>query len=335
VGFVARLWAVVAVFGAVALWRSHELGIPLRDVHGEILRVRLLISAVVFVAISLIWAWWRSEPRRLRSVPAVWREQWTARRLVLAAVALLAYHATYFAYHNLKSWDVFNAPRDADLTRWDEWLFLGHSPAVLLHDLLGTGAAFWVLMVLYEAFPTIVTVAFPASVVLCRRIRDGYYWIASFVWVWILGTITYYAIPSLGPFRESPEDFADLPDFKVKHTQALYLAQREHLLAHPSAADAFAQVSAFASLHVGVSTVIWLMLGRMGQRLWFRVFGAYVFLTCVATVYLGWHFFLDDVAGLAIGWLACVLGRLTIYPRGFPGSDDADRDRSREVPARS
>ena len=169
---------------------------------------------------------------------------------------LLAYHLVYFSYHNLKSWDVLNAPRDDLLTQWDRWLFLGHSPAVLLHDLLGRDVATWVLMVWYESFPTIVTISFVALPVLATRMRKGYVFLASMIWVWILGTACYYAIPSLGPFDYEPQVFAGLPETIVTRTQDLYMAQRAHLLADPSAPDAFAQVSAFASLHVGVTGVI-------------------------------------------------------------------------------
>src|SRR4029079_1404505 len=98
------------------------------------------------------------------------------------------------------------APHDGLLSSWDRWLFLGHSPAVLLHDVLGQHAAAWVLSAWYGAFPNLVLVAFPAAVVLAPRMRDAYAAIAAFVWVWILGTATYYAIPSLGPFHAAPQD---------------------------------------------------------------------------------------------------------------------------------
>lgn len=188
------------------------------------------------------------------------------------------------------------------------WLFAGHSPAVLLHDLLGQHAAAWVLMGWYETFPTLVVVAFPAAVVLAKRMRDAYVSIAALVWVWILGTASYYAIPSLGPFDSSPQEFAGLPHTMIQDTQARYMAQRADLLAHPTAPDAFAQVAAFASLHVGVTAVI------LGIAWWHRLRRATVVLvvfllgTMVATVYLGWHFAVDDLAGLAIAaaswWLA-------------------------------
>ena len=106
-----------------------------------------------------------------------------------------------------------------------------------------------------------------------------------------------------------------LPHTMIQDTQARYLGQRAHLLAHPQAHDAFAQISAFASLHVGVTTVLLLMARYYGLTRITRVLWVFLAGTLVATTYLGWHFFVDDIAGLAIGWLACWLGLRTIKPR--------------------
>jgi hypothetical protein len=200
------------------------------------------------------------------------------------------------------------------LLAWDRWIFLGHSPAVLLHHVLGEHVAAYVLLVVYESFSTLVSVAVVAGVVLAERLRDGAVLIASMVWVWILGVTTYYVIPSLGPFWSAPQEFAGLPHTMVQDTQARYLAQRAELLAHPHGAGSFAQVSAFASLHVGVTTVIVLMASYYGLRRTTRVLSVFLGATIVATVYLGWHFALDDVAGLAIGWVSVQLGRRVIFP---------------------
>ncbi len=318
----ARLWVVVACFVAVGIARSVQVGIPFRDPHGAYLVSRLTLTLGVSLGLVildvLLRTGWPLTPRRVWSTT---RTRWTPGRIALTVVALLAYHATYFTYHNLKSWDVFLAPHDAMLTAWDRWLFLGHSPAVLLHDLLGQHAAAWVLMAWYESFGTLVILAFPAAVVLARRMRDAYVGIAAFVWVWILGTATYYAIPTLGPFHAEPGDFSGLPHMSIQDTQTRYLAQRDHLLAHPHAADAFAQVSAFASLHVGVTATI------LGLAWWHRmrrttiVMCVFLAGTMVATVYLGWHFAVDVPAGLAIGALAWVLGPLTVGVRRRPPVD--------------
>ncbi|GAB3775183.1 hypothetical protein FB382_004052 [Nocardioides ginsengisegetis] len=315
-GWVGRVWLVVLAFAAVTAWRSWEVGIPVRDPGGEILRTRITITLALLVALAAVDAV-RRTPRGLRTPATVWatlRARWTPTRTGLVLAGLAAYHAVYFCYHNLKSWDVLNTERDALLTRVDEALFLGHSPAVLLHDLLGQHLAAYVLIAIYESFPTLVSVAFVAALALTDRVRDGWFFIASMVWVWILGVGTYYLVPSLGPFHQSPEDFAGLPDTIVTDTQARYLAQRDQLLAHPGWHDSFAQVSAFASLHVGVTTVILLMVRHHGMRRATRAMTLFLAGTLVATIYLGWHFAVDDLAGLAIAALAVWLGRRTVYP---------------------
>ena len=120
--WVLRLWAVVALFAGVTVLRSHQVGIPLRDPHGAVLTSRVALSLGLFVALVIADAGVRSRRRHrtLRMVPTVMRERWPARRVVLALTGLLAYHVVYFCYHNLKSWDVFNQPRDRELLRWDQ-----------------------------------------------------------------------------------------------------------------------------------------------------------------------------------------------------------------------
>lgn len=320
----ARLWVVVAAFIGIGIARSVQVGIPFRDPHGAWLLTRVGLTVAIFTGLVVLDGFVRCDrPRPGRQALTAVRSRWTPRRLALAWSALLAYHLTYFTYHNLKSWNVFNPPRDAMLTAWDRRLFFGHSPAVLLHDLLGQHVAAWVLMVWYEAFPTLVVGAFPAAVVLAPRMRDAYVGIAAFVWVWILGTATYYAIPSLGPFHSAPGDFAGLPRMPIQDTQARYLAQRDDLLAHPHAADAFAQISAFASLHVAVTATI------LGLAWWHRLrrttAALAVFLagTAIATVYLGWHFAVDIPAGLLISALAWLLAPLTVGVRRRPVTNPA------------
>jgi hypothetical protein len=331
--WVVRVWVLVGAFVLVTVYWSEHVGIPIKDPHGSFLLSRIGISLGLFVPLALIDAAVRvGRPGwTMRTTLAMLRSRWPRQRLALAMSALLAYHVVYFCYHNLKSWDVLNKPRDAMLLEWDRWLFLGHSPAVLLHDLLGQHVAAYVLMFIYESFGTMVLIAIPMPIVFATRIRDGYVAIAAALWVWILGVGCYYLVPSLGPFNIAPEEFAGLPHTMIQDTQARYMGQRAHLLAHPQAGDAFAQVSAFASLHVGVTCVIFLMCAYYGLRRTTVAMGVFLFATIVATVYLGWHFFVDDPAGIAIAVVAVYLGHKMIYPRGRPAR--TERRQGRREPA--
>ena len=164
--------------------------------------------------------------------------------------------------------------------------------------------------------PRRVVRAFVAALVFANRIRDGYVFLASSLWVWILGTASYYLIPTLGPFASAPKEFAQLPHTLITSAQTKYMADRTHFLQHPAASDAFNSVNAFASLHVGFTFMVLLMMRYYGFRRATRVMTVYVVAVIIATIYLGWHFALDDLAGLLLAYLAVLFGRLMIYPKG-------------------
>jgi len=316
VRWIVPLWAVVAAFAIVTYVRSRQVDLPMRDPGGTIFTLRLATSLSLFVVLVLVDCTIRTR-RRGWSFPRwvrTFRRRWTGERIFLVLSGLLAYHVVYACYRNLKSWIAFRDVHDEQLLRFDRDLFGGHSPAVLLHDLLGEDTAAHVLHVIYESFSWIVPVSFVAALVLVPRIKEGYVFLASAMWVWILGLASYYLIPSLGPFATAPEEFAGLARTGITETQEKYLAQRAHLLADPQAHDAFASISAFASLHVGFTCMILLMMHYYGFRLATRVMTVYLAVVMVSTIYLGWHFVVDVPAGVVVAYLAVRLGRLTVRP---------------------
>ena len=311
---------IAAVFGVVTAIKSDAIGIPLRDPGGSMFRGRLASMAVllaVFAVADVAVRAVRAGPSA-RQLAASARERLTARRLALIAGALLAYQIVYVCYRNLKSWDAFNTPRDDDLLSLEKWLFFGHSPAVLLHDLLGQDVAAHVLAAIYDSFSSFVLIAVVASVVFTRQIRDGYVFVTAGAILWILGVIAYYLVPTIGPFWSAPGEFAGLDRTGVTSAQETYVAARAHLLQNPGAGDAFSSLSAFASLHTAFTFLILLSAYVYRLRLLSIVLAVYFAGVVVATIYFGWHFVLDDIAGCAMAALALYLGRLVVYPRGRP-----------------
>lgn len=286
---------------------------------------RVLLSALLFMVLALIDIGIRGGFRTWRSRDLFdrLRARWPKDRLVVALSGLVAYHVVYLCYHNLKSWVVFNGFQDAKLAQLDLWLFLGHSPAVLLHNLLGEHVAAIVLAFIYESFSYIVPFSFVAAVVFVDQIRDGYVFLASAMWAWIIGTASYYLIPSLGPFATSAGDFDNLTHTLINGRQDTLLANRTQMLTDPGAPDALASIGAFASLHTGFTFMIVLMLRYYGWRRLSHLMTIYLLATMTATIYFGYHFVLDDVAGLLLGYLAVVLGKRTIFPEGRSKSNES------------
>jgi hypothetical protein len=317
---VAGVWILVLAFGAVtAIWSEH-VGVPLRDPRGQMFENRLRSALELFVLLvladALVRTLWKT--RSLSGAYDTLRRRWPWRRIVLAVSGLVAYHIVYVCYRNLKSWDVFNTPRDQELLAFERWLFLGHSPAHLLHQLIGHDHTAYLLMVVYRSFTYLVPLSVVGALVFTDRIRDGYVFLTSAMWVWILGVGSYYLIPSLGPFASDPGEFASLPESAITRTQTGYLSGRANLLENPAAHDAFASISAFASLHVAFSCLILFMLRYYGRYFLAWLMTAYVSATMLATVYFGWHFVVDDVAGVLLAALAVVLGRAMIRPQPRP-----------------
>jgi hypothetical protein len=312
------IWVVVALFAMVTAVRSHQVGVPVRDPEGEIFRWRIAKSLALFGVLMLVDASIRTGRAgwSVEKVRAQLRRRWPKDRLAIALSGLLAYHLVYLCYRNLKSWLAFRATHDDLLLRVDRWLFFDHSPAVLLHDLFGQHWAAYVFAAIYRSFTYLVPFSLAASLVFSTRIREGYVFLASAMWVWILGVGSYYLIPAIGPFDSAPREFSHLPHTAITETQVEYTTERAQILHHPAAADSFSSIGAFASLHIAFTFMVLLMLRYYGFRRAVRAITVYLIAVAGATIYLGWHFAIDDVAGLVVAFLAVLFGRLMIHPRG-------------------
>ncbi len=313
--WVLRVLGVVLLFVIVTFARSRQVDIPFRDPRGKLFANKIQSTAqtlILFVLIDIVVRWIRGRREGGGSLWRTARTRWTPYRIGMIALALVAYQVVYLCYRNLKSWDVFRSPQDDMLLRWDKWLFFGHSPAVLLHDLLGEDLTARVLTDLYESFSTLVTIALVAALAFTPTVRSAYVFVVAAMWAWILGVGSYYLIPSLGPFHAAPQEFSGLTRTSIQRTQDAYVVQRDYLLAHPQAHDAFAQISAFASLHCALTCLVFLMARYYGLRLLSWAAGVFLAGTVLATVYLGWHFAVDDVAGIAIAWASVQLGKLVV-----------------------
>lgn len=314
-GYVAGTWLSVLAFGVVAVVWSQHVGVGFKDPGGRMFAGKLgysLSALTVALLGDLAWQWWRS--RHQQGLRATLARRWSPDRLVLIVTGLLAYHVVYFSYRNLKSWDAFNTPRDDWLLDADRHLFGGHSPAVLLHDLLGTHTSAYVLMVVYKSFTYLTATSVVIALAFGRTVRRAYVFLVAAMWTWILGTASYYAIPSLGPFASAPSEFTSLPHTSITSTWTEYLDQREAFLADPTAPGSFVSISAFASLHTAFTALVCFMAFYYGHKWLGTVLAVYLVAIMISTVYWGWHFTLDDVAGLLIAAVAVALGHVIVRP---------------------
>jgi len=309
---------VAAVTVVVALVATHRARVPLRDPdHVAALYLALVgfgVALMVGLDIALRAGRRTGTLRPSRTaMRKVRRERWTAGRALAVGGALIGFYVTYMAYRNLKAIVPLLRPGelfDRQLADLDRSLFFGHDPAALLHSALGTGVMTQVLSAFYVAFIVFLPLSLAVALVFSRRLQAGLYYATALSINWILGAASYFLLPSLGPIYAEPGDFAHLPASEVTRLQGVLLDQRVAFLADPTVATP-QSIAAFASLHISMSLTAALaahLLGlgrRMKVLLW-----TWVSLTTLATVYLGWHYVLDDLGGIVIAVAALVLARV-------------------------
>ena len=311
--------AVAMVTLLAAFVATDAVGVPLRDPDNVAALYLALVGfgTVVLVGLDVVVRAARGSgtfPPSRTALRRVRRERWTLRAGVAAGSALVGFYATYLAYRNLKSVVPLLRPGDLfdqQLANLDRDLFgLGaHDPAAILHTLLGTGLPTHVLSSAYVAFIVFLPLTIGLALVFCRDLQAGLFYTTAQSINWVLGIASYLLLPSLGPIYFEPGDFAALPFSEVTHLQNVLLEQRVEFLRDPTSGTP-QSIAAFASLHISMSFTAALaahLLG-LGNRLkialwiWFAV-------TTIGTIYLGWHYVLDDVGGVLLGALALVLAR--------------------------
>ena len=60
------------------------------------------------------------------------------------------------------------------------------------------------LAVVYRSFTYVIVLALVGSLALIPRVQKAYVFLSAATWAWILGTLCYYVLPSLGPYAAAP-----------------------------------------------------------------------------------------------------------------------------------
>jgi hypothetical protein len=329
-----------ALVGLTAVVLSQRLGVPLRDPEGFLgpAYVRLPALAFLFFALGIVpqgirRAGFKGAPR---AIAEIFREEWNAVRVLNIMTGLVGFYICYVSYRNIKSYlplireDVLF---DHDMLQLDHFLMFGHNPAPLLHDWLGTTITAEILATSYLSYLPLIPITLGLVLTWSKNGSLGAWYATALSLNWVLGAISYYILPTLGPAFFQPSMFAELPDSSVSSLQNALFRNGADFKADPTGNDIYG-IAGFASLHVSVVVTACLFFSRTGQRLAVRIAG-YVFLlaTVLATIYFGWHYLADDFAGALIGWIAVSLGAWATGNRGRRRRrlDDADNETDDET----
>jgi len=306
--------------GLLAIVASVALDMPIRDPEGFLgpswLRLPLLVGGA-FIGDVVPRAAWRSRRALHRfkaEVRSIIQEHWTRDRIVLVVTGLASFYVTYVAYRSLKNFLPFireNITYDAMLRDWDLVLFFGTNPATALHSVLGDGLAAHFLSFVYLLFLPFVPLSLIAWLVWSRNISFGYWYVTSLCLCWTLGTASYYLVPSQGPAFWYVWLFEDLEPTAVSSLQDSLAYGRVDVVQSIPFTESVQSVAGFASLHVAITLCAALVANYTVRHAWIR-WSLWVFFatTVVSTIYLGWHYIADDIAGVAIAFAAVWIGGL-------------------------
>jgi hypothetical protein len=321
---VTRHAYALLVFNAVVMATmtvliSLSLGYPLRDPDGFLgpawvrMPMLLVIAFAVDVVPRTLWRC-RGNPGRLMEEGRVLvREHWTRDRIQLVVLGLVCFYITYVSYRNLKNFLPFVRPlahNDYMLHDFDHWLLFGHDPATILHTVLGTTVAAHVLSWVYLIFLPMVPVSVAVWLVWSRNVSFGYWYVTADCLTWTLGTLSYYALPTLGPNFFFPWLYQTLDRTGVTSLQDALFYGRQNIRFNPFS-DGVQSVAGFASLHVGITLMMALVAQYTVRSVLLRTaLWVYLGLVTISTSYFGWHYLADDIAGVFIAFTAFYVAAL-------------------------
>jgi hypothetical protein len=200
---------------------------------------------------------------------------------------------------------------DRELHVMDRILFFGHDPSSAMHGLFGTDLTAHMLSPIYLFFLPMVPLGVTAWLVWSRNISYGWWFVTSQCMAWSLGTLSYYLLPTLGPGIEYSSLYRDLAHTPTSDLIKSIADARQRVISDPQATEIVNSVAGFASLHCAITLLLALMVqytlrNKIAKIVVWVNFG----LTVVATLYFGWHYVADDMAGIAIAIMSFYLGAI-------------------------
>ncbi|RYC14360.1 inositol phosphorylceramide synthase [Nocardioides zhouii] len=308
--------------GALALAASLTLDRPLVDPEGFLgpAVVRLPLIVLGAFLLDLLPRTLYGSRMKPALMPAIAKERvrthWDRERITLTVLGLVSFYITYVCYRNLKSFLPFimgediKDKYDRSLHLVDRALMFGHEPATILHTIFGSGISAHFLSTIYLWFLPLVPLALAAWLVWSRNITFGYWFATSQCLAWALGTASYYALPTLGPGFSYSYLYTDLPVTGSSQLMKALSYGRSGVI-RDGLEGSVQSVAGFASLHVAITLLVALMVQyTLRNRILHIVFWANFAITVVATLYFGWHYIADDLAGVVIALFSFWLGGL-------------------------
>jgi hypothetical protein len=196
----------------------------------------------------------------------------------------------------------------------DRVIFFGNDPSDVLHAILGKTVTAEVLSPIYLMFLPLVPLGVTAWLVWSRNMSFGYWFVTSQCLAWSLGTLSYYLLPTLGPGIAYAAEYYGTGGLAHTGTTDLMngIVRARGNVLYGGATGSVNSIAGFASLHCAITLLFALMVQyTLRSKILKWVFWVNFGLTVVATLYFGWHYVADDIAGNAIAVVSFYLGGIS------------------------
>jgi hypothetical protein len=285
---------------AIALFAWETLPIlrsPVKIVGGLVLS--MVIQAALGVGVRAIVALVRRDRGYFRIICS---RAW----LIETARIVVGFGLIIFTYGWIKLVIPIKHPVLLDQALWDldQTLFLGVAPSVFFLNLFGGDAVLravdWSYANIFFASTLIANAYFFSEP--SRRIRVAFS--NGYAVLWLTGAWLYMLVPSIGPaYRFHDVWMPHGETLRITQAlQALLMRNYRNVTGGGGPVSIVFGIAAFPSLHVAFQMFVCLWMRRLWRwgEVLFAVFVVVIFLGSMIT---GWHYFVDGVAGLILGYV--------------------------------
>jgi hypothetical protein len=208
-------------------------------------------------------------------------------------------------YFLLKSSVYLINPRnwDRQLFDLDQNIHFGISPNLFFLELFNNTYFYRFMDLLYSAFYFIINLSYPALILVLAATHWRRTFATAYVLMWSLGCIGYLAVPCYGPVFTEPDQYeAALQEMPITaYVQNEIYKETLSLVRNPEGERIirYGGIAAFPSLHVGLVALFTLVSRTISKR-WFHLNLLILFLLILGSLITGYHYLIDDYAGLAL-----------------------------------
>ena len=152
----------------------------------------------------------------------------------------------------------------------------------------------------YLLFLPMVPISVIVWLVWSRNVSYGYWYVTAQCIAWTLGTVSYYMIPTLGPNFAFVWLYHDLDQHRRQRPAEVAVLGPRTTCASTLSTDASSAWPASRPCTSAITLLMALVAQYTVRHRFLKIIlWVYFGLTVLSTIYFGWHYIADDIAGAA------------------------------------